>query len=87
MLGGKFITNFITWPPPDVAGGAARPWIQLPEVQPEVGLQTGGCELPSSSPLPFPSPAPPRPCQPIYPPYTRQDPTKPESRVISNEWT
>ena len=55
MLGGNFITNFITWPPPDVAGGAARPWIQLQEVQPEVGLQTGGCELPAqNAPLEFP---------------------------------
>ena len=49
MLGGNFITSFITWPPPDVNGGAPRPWIQLPEVQPEVGLQTGGFELPAQN--------------------------------------
>ena len=52
MLSGSFNTNFITFVPPDVAGGAPSPWVQLSEVGlqpiqlPEVGLQTvGGFKL------------------------------------------
>ena len=54
MLSGSFNTNFITFVPPDVAGGAHSPWVQLSEVGlqpiqsiqlPEVGLQTGGVKL------------------------------------------
>ena len=70
MLSGNFMTNFITFVPPDVAGGAHSPWVQLSDVGlqpiqlPEVGLQTGGFTLPaqivrmtpSSSTHPFTSP-------------------------------
>ena len=66
MIGGTFTTNFVTYVPHDVAGGASSP-IQLSEValQPiqlsEVGLQTGGFELPAqNAPLYFPpTPRPP----------------------------
>ena len=47
--------NFITFVPPDVAGGAHSPWVQLSDVGlqpiqlPEVGLQTGGFALPAQN--------------------------------------
>ena len=55
MLSGNFMTNFITFVPPDVAGGAHSPWVQLSDVGlqpiqlPEVGLQTGGFALPAQN--------------------------------------
>ena len=70
MLSGNFITNFITFVPPDLAGGAHSPWVQLSEVGlqpiqlPEVGLQTGAWRLRAARSELAPS-SPPTPCRSV----------------------